>query len=74
MTKRKRRHPSVMDAAEYNAIMTRLGLMFQIEQAAFLGVAQRTAHGYANGGNIPIATAKLLRLVDRLKLPPGRVA
>lgn len=62
-----------MTANQYTEICRRLGLETQGQQAAFLGVSIRTAHSYANGSNIPEATAKLLRLIDRLKIKPEDV-
>lgn len=62
-----------MTSNQYTTICNRLGLSTQGKQAAFLGVSLRTAHGYENGSTIPEATAKLLRLVDRLKINPADV-
>lgn len=56
-----------MTTNQFNAAIAALGLD-QAGAAAFLGVSLRTSHGYANGASIPEATAKLLRLVLRLKL------
>lgn len=62
-----------MTADEYNAHCAAVGLTNQREQAEFLGVARRTAHGYANGSPIPEATSKLLRVMKRLKLTAAQV-
>lgn len=62
-----------MTANQYNAACEALGLATQAAQAKFLGVSLRTAHGYANGSPIPVAMAKLLRLMVRLKLRPEDV-
>lgn len=62
-----------MTAKQYSAAMTALGLPPQGQQAKFLGVALRTAHGYANGSAVPLATAKLLRLMVHLGLSPADV-
>jgi hypothetical protein len=56
-----------MTAAQYRAALDRLGLS-QAGAAAWLHISLRTAHGYANGANIPEPTAKLLRLCLRLNL------
>ncbi len=62
-----------MKQTEYNRLCDRLGLHKQGEQADFLGVAIRTAHGYANGATIPEAVAKLLRLMDARGIKPEDV-
>lgn len=61
-----------MTANQYRAALDALGLT-QGAAAKFLGVALKTAHNYANGGAIPEATAKLLRLMVRLELKPRDV-
>lgn len=61
-----------MTANQYRAALEALGLT-QGAAAKFLGVSLKTAHNYANGGAIPEATAKLLRLMVRLKLKPNEV-
>jgi hypothetical protein len=63
---------AAMTANQYRTALDRLGLT-QAGAAAWLGVSIRTAHGYANGSPIPEATAKLLRLMVRLKLRPEDV-
>lgn len=57
-----------MTAEEFTAACAKLGLGNQADAADFLGVSLRTAHGYANGSPIPVATGKLLRLMVRKKL------
>jgi transcriptional regulator with XRE-family HTH domain len=59
-------------ADRFRAALAKLGLS-QAAAAQFLGISIRTAHGYANGHPIPDATAKLLRLMIRLKLKPADV-
>jgi DNA-binding XRE family transcriptional regulator len=61
-----------MTAKQYRAALAALGLT-QVEAAKFLGVGVRTTHGYANDRPIPLAIAKLLRLMVRLKLSPEDV-
>lgn len=57
-----------MTPTEYRNALAALGLT-QGQAAAFLGVSHRTAAGYALGEYpVPVAAAKLLRLVLRLKL------
>lgn len=60
-----------MTASEYRAAIEALGLN---QQAAgrFLGVSPRTAQNWPLGtAPIPLAVAKLLRLMLRLKLDPA---
>lgn len=74
MTRPKRAPAPAMSPAQYDSAMAALELLTQGRQAAFLGVSLRTAHGYANGSSpIPEVTAKLLRLMVRLKLAPEEV-
>jgi hypothetical protein len=61
-----------MNAAQFNAALTELGLN-QVSAASFLGLSVRTTHGYANGFDIPVPIAKLLRVMVRLKLDPADV-
>jgi hypothetical protein len=61
-----------MTAKQYRAALSALGLT-QAEAAAFLGIGVRTSHGYANGDEIPLLVAKMLRLMVRLKLTPDDV-
>lgn len=58
-----------MTANQYRAAIERLGLS-QVTAARFLGVSIRTSHKYANGDRIPVAIAKLLRLMIKLQLTP----
>jgi transcriptional regulator with XRE-family HTH domain len=61
-----------MTANQFRAALKNLGLS-QARAAEFLKISLRTAHGYANGEPIPKPTAKLLRLMVRLKLKPEDV-
>lgn len=61
-----------MNSSQYRAALQSLGLT-QAKAAAFLGLSIRASHGYANGDAIPEPTAKLLRLMVRLKLSPEDV-
>jgi hypothetical protein len=45
---------------QYRRAIEALGLT-QESAAQFLGISIRTSHGYANGGTIPVVTAKLFR-------------
>jgi hypothetical protein len=62
----------MMTGKTYRAALERLGLN-QTSAADFLGVSVRTSNGYANAAPIPVATAKLLRLMIRLNLKPQDV-
>lgn len=62
-----------MTSAQFKAACAAVGLDTQGKAAAFLGVSIRTANGYANGGAIPVAVAKLLRVMVRLGLRPAEV-
>jgi len=57
---------SAMSAREYRNTLARLDLS-QGQAAAVLGKSLRQAHGYANGDPVPVAVAKLLRLMLELK-------
>jgi hypothetical protein len=61
-----------MTANQYRAVIERLGLT-QGKAAKWLGISIRASHGYANGDPVPIAIAKLLRLMVRLDLKPEDV-
>lgn len=61
-----------MTPNQYRTALERLGLTQQ-SAAALLGVSLRTSHEYANGGYIPVAVAKLLRLMIRLKIKPDEI-
>jgi predicted site-specific integrase-resolvase len=50
----------VMTKYEFRRALANLD-MTQAASAKFLGVSIRTAHGWANGGDIPIAIQRLLR-------------
>lgn len=65
-----RRHP--MDAEEYREAIERLHLS-QGGAAEFLGLSLRTSNAYANGGNIRMGDAMLLRLMLKNKLKPEDV-
>ncbi|MCK1668609.1 helix-turn-helix transcriptional regulator [Bradyrhizobium sp. 153] len=62
-----------MDAREFNAVVERLKFRNQEHVAESIGVTLRTVNGYANGGTIPEPVARLLRLMDRLKVNPDSV-
>jgi hypothetical protein len=61
-----------MTAKQYRAAIASLGLS-QVGAAEFLGISIRASHGYANDRPIPLAIAKLLRLMVRLQLTPKDV-
>lgn len=61
-----------MTATQYKAALARLG-MTQGDAARFFKVTLKTSNVYANGGKIPEAVAKLLRLMVKLELKPGDV-
>lgn len=61
-----------MTRNQYRAALAALGLS-QAGAAEFLGISIRSSHGYANGEPIPEPTAKLLRLMLRLKIKPSDV-
>jgi DNA-binding transcriptional regulator YiaG len=59
-----------MTRNQYRAAIERLGLS-QVKAARWLGITVRTSQNYAMGHTaIPEPTARLLRLVIALKLPP----
>ena len=68
----KPRKVAKMTGAQYMSALESLELN-QVSAAAFLEISVRTSHGYANGAPIPEPTAKLLRLMVRLKLKPEGV-
>lgn len=51
-----------MSKNEFRRALESLG-MTQAAGAEFLGVSTRSAHGWANGAEIPISVQKLLRTV-----------
>lgn len=61
-----------MTAAQYKTALARLG-MTQGDAARFFNVTLKTSNVYANGGKIPEAVAKLLRLMVKLELKPNEV-
>lgn len=61
-----------MNGTQYKTALARLG-MTQGEAAAFFKVTLKTSNVYANGGKIPEAVAKLLRLMVKLDLNQGTV-
>ena len=61
-----------MTTAQFNIALEQLGLN-QVTAAAWLGLTRRTIHGYANGADIPVSIAKLLRLVIECELDPTDV-
>ena len=61
-----------MIANQFRKALDDLGLT-QGEAADWLGISIRAVHGYANDAPIPEPTAKLLRLMVRLKLKPKDV-
>jgi transcriptional regulator with XRE-family HTH domain len=64
---------AIVTANQFKTAMTRLG-MTQNEMATFLGLSLRAVHGYANDEvAVPLAIAKLLRLMIRLGLKPEAV-
>jgi plasmid maintenance system antidote protein VapI len=56
-----------MTAMQFKLTLLRLG-MDQHEAAAFLGISVRACHAYANGTQIPLQTAMLLRLMARFNV------
>ncbi|WP_027521775.1 DNA-binding transcriptional regulator [Bradyrhizobium sp. Ec3.3] len=62
-----------MTADEFNKLCERLKLRDQSHAADVIGVTLRTVNGYANGGTIPEPVARLLRLMERLKVNPDSV-
>lgn len=58
-----------MTPTQFRCVIASLKLT-QAEVATFLGISIRTAHGYANGHQIPEGYAKLLRLMIKLNLAP----
>jgi hypothetical protein len=62
-----------MTATQFRAATAAIALSTQAAAAEFLGISIRSAHGYANGDPVPLAIAKLLRLMVRLKLKPADV-
>lgn len=61
-----------MNGKQYKEAIADLGLT-QDRAAEFLGVCPKTSNSYANGKTIPEGTAKLLRLMVKLKLKPEGV-
>jgi hypothetical protein len=61
-----------MTGPQYKTALAALG-MTQAAAAKFFKVSLRTANIWANGGAIPEAVAKLLRLMVRLGLKPQDV-
>ncbi len=62
-----------MTAAQYRQAIAKLGLS-QHRAADWLGISRRTSQGYALGESpVPEPTAKLLRLMARLKIMPEDV-
>ena len=62
-----------MTANQYRAAIKSLGLS-QERAGRFLGVSLRASQAWALGENpVPVAVAKLLRLMVRLKLKPEQV-
>lgn len=61
-----------MTAAEYRAALAVLG-MTQDAAAEFLDVSLRSSHGYANDQPVPLAIAKLLRLMIKHGIKPDEV-
>lgn len=61
-----------MTANQFRKALDDLSLT-QARAAEWLGLSIRAIHGYANGAPIPEPTAKLLRLMVRLKLKPEDV-
>lgn len=62
-----------MSKNQYKKAIAALGLS-QVNAGLWLGISARTSQGYALGEYpIPEPTAKLLRLVLRLKLDPDDV-
>lgn len=61
-----------MTPRQFKAALAALEIT-QETAAEVLGVSLRTINGYANGAPIPLATAKLLRLMVDLKLDPEEV-
>ena len=63
-----------MTAEQYRAALERLGFS-QIRGGKWLGIAGRTSQNYANGATpIPEPTARLIRLVLKLKLTPDQAS
>ena len=58
-----------MTTAQYRAALKKLGLT-QAQATEFLGVSTRMSNAYANSAVVPVAIARLLRLMIRLKLKP----
>ncbi|MBI1202637.1 MAG: helix-turn-helix domain-containing protein [Rhodopseudomonas sp.] len=61
-----------MTPEQFSAALKALGLT-QTAAAEFLGRSLRQVSAYANGARIPLATAKLLRLMVWLNLKPSDV-
>jgi hypothetical protein len=60
-----------MTPTDYRKALTALGLT-QAGAADFLGVSLRTSQGWALGDHrVPVAVAKLLALMIKLKLKPA---
>ncbi len=57
-----------MTDQQYRKALATLGIN-QSEAAAVLGVTRRTAHGYANGMNIPTTVQRLLQILLETKYP-----
>lgn len=75
MTKRaytERPFSAPMSAAEYREAIAALGFASQHAAGAFLGVSPRTAQNYPLGATrVPLAAAKLLRLMIRRGIAPA---
>ena len=62
-----------MTPKQYKAAIKELGLS-QVRAGHFLGISPRTSQGYALGEYpVPETTAKLLRLIIKMKLNPEDV-
>ncbi|MBR0801431.1 hypothetical protein JQ615_39405 [Bradyrhizobium jicamae] len=61
--------PRKMTGSQYTEAIATLGLN-QTTAAAFLHIALRTSHGYANGHRIPRAVQLLLQLMIEHKIKP----
>ena len=61
-----------MTSNQFRKALDDLGLT-QAQAAEWLKLSIRAVHGYANGAPIPEPTAKLLRLMVKLKLKPEDV-
>lgn len=61
-----------MTSKQYRTAIAKLGLT-QAQAAEMLGVSIRTSSSYANGKAIPVATAKLLTVMLKLRLTPDDV-